>query len=347
MNLPALAERVWYGDDAIARTGRAALAPLALAFRGVVAARGALFDAGALAAHALPVPALSVGNLTVGGTGKTPVAAWLVASLLARGARPALVLRGVGDDEARVHALLNPDAPVIADPDRVRGARTARAGGADVVVLDDAFQHRRARRDADLVLVSAERFDADVRLLPAGPYREGLGALRRASAVCVTRKTADGDRVRAVLARLRAVAPALPTAAVALVPDALRPWRTDEATAAAAQSLDALRGADVLAVSGIGEPGAFEAQLAAAGLAVQGARFPDHHAYTDDDAAALAARGSRAAAVVTTLKDAVKLGPRWPRGAPPLWYVSQRVEVEQGAPVLEDLLRRVLAARQP
>jgi tetraacyldisaccharide 4'-kinase len=99
-------------------------------------------------------------------------------------------------------------------------------------------------------------------------------------------------------------------------------------------------------LSGIGDPAAFEAQLAARGARVTSVRHGDHHAYTDAEAAALAARGSEADLVVTTLKDAVKLGPRWPRGAPPLWYVSQRVVVEQGAPVLEGLLRTLLAARR-
>ena len=346
MDLPALAERVWYGEDVGARLARLALSPLELAFRGAVSLRGALYDAGAIGARALPVPALSVGNLTVGGTGKTPMAAWLVGELLARGARPALVLRGVGDDEARVHALLNPDAPVVADPDRVAASARARAAGADVVVLDDAFQHRRARRDADLVLVSAERFDGRARLLAAGPFREGLGALRRASAACVTRKTATSAGASEVAGALRTAAPGLDVAVVHLAPDALRRWGATEGEPTV-RAPDALAGRSVLVVSGIGEPRAFEAQLTAMAGRVQPVRFPDHHAYTAGDVDRLIARATAADAVVTTLKDAVKLGPRWPRGAPDLWYVSQRVVVEQGAPVLDGLLRTVLAARRP
>jgi tetraacyldisaccharide 4'-kinase len=219
--LSRLAERVWYGTDRAARLARAALAPAAALFRAGVGARGALYDRGVLRVERLPVPALSVGNLTVGGTGKTPVAAWLAERLRARGARPALVLRGVGGDEPRVHALLNPDVPVVTGADRVAGVRAAVALGADSVVLDDGFQHRRAGRDADLVLVSAERFDAgSVRLLPAGPYREGLAALARASAAAVTRKVASPEHAAAIAAELATRVPDV--AVVYLAPDTLR-----------------------------------------------------------------------------------------------------------------------------
>src|SRR5690348_7442624 len=133
--------------------------------------------------HDPVLPTLSVGNVTVGGTGKTPVAAWIAAELIDRGARPAIVLRGYGDDEPLVHARLNPDVPVIVAPDRLEGIARAAASGADVAVLDDAFQHRRAQRTADIVLVSAERWTRTPRLLPAGPWRESLRALRRTSMI--------------------------------------------------------------------------------------------------------------------------------------------------------------------
>lgn len=345
MTLAELAERVWYGHGTAAAAARAALAPAAVLFRAAAAGRSALYDRGLFGAHALGAPALGVGNLTVGGTGKTPVAAWACAELAARGARPALLMRGVGDDEARVHALLNPSVPVVADPDRVRGAARALALGADALVLDDAFQHRRARRDADLVLVSAERFDARaVRALPAGPYREGLGALARASVAVVTRKSASPAGAREAANALRPWVPGGAVAVVHLAADGLRRWDGDET-----RPLTALRGAAVLAAAGVGDPGAFAAQLRAAGADVALVRRPDHHAYTDDDAAELASRATSARFgpspwVVTTLKDAVKLGPRWPRGAPPLWYVSQRVTVERGADLLAARLDAVAAA---
>ncbi len=357
MTAADVAEWVWYGRGAGPAVARAALAPAALLFRAGAAARGALYDAGLARAHPLGLPALGVGNLTVGGTGKTPVAAWACAELRRRGARPALLLRGVGGDEARVHALLNPDVPVVADPDRVRGAARAAEGGADALVLDDAFQHRRARRDVDLVLVSAERWGDAPRLLPAGPYREGLGALRRAAAVVVTRKAAspaDADRVATrVAAALGAArgaargAAAEDVAVVHLAADALHRWDAGAHGGPggdAERPLAALRGAAVVAAAGVGDPAAFAAQLAAAGARVELARYADHHAYTAADAAQLAGRAKRGALLVTTLKDAVKLGPLWPRGAAPLWYVTQRVTVERGAEALAARLDAVAAA---
>jgi tetraacyldisaccharide 4'-kinase len=339
-DLTAVAERVWYGRDAGATLARAALSPLALLFRAGVAARAAAYDARDGAA--LPAPSVSVGNLTVGGTGKTPVAAWVAARLLARGARPAIVLRGYGGDEPRVHELLNPGAVVVASGDRVAGAREAVSRGADVLVLDDAFQHRRARRDVDLVLVSADRWTGEARLLPAGPFREPLAALRRATAVVVTRKAAPLARAEAVAAAVGASAPGRPVAIVSLPLDALRPWGGEEPE----RPLAWLAGRRVLAVAAVGDPGAFFAQLAGAGAAVERAPFRDHHAFSPTEVAALALRRAGVEIVVCTLKDAVKLGPLWPRLAPPLWYVSQRVAVERGAESLDALLETLLAARR-
>ena len=154
-----------------ARAVRSALLPASWVFGAIVARRNARFDAATLRRAALP--SLSVGNLTVGGTGKTPVAAWCVEQLRARGARPAIVMRGVGDDEWRVHGLLNPGTPVIVSADRSDGVFTARARGADCVVLDDAFQHRQAARVADVVLVRSDPRDVAAILgLSRATYRK-------------------------------------------------------------------------------------------------------------------------------------------------------------------------------
>jgi len=341
VSLDRWVDAVWYGDGAGAVAARAALAPFAAAFGVVAGARGRLYDAGLLHARALPVPAIGVGNLTVGGTGKTPVAAWLVRELAARGTHPAVLLRGVGDDEARVHALLNPDAPVVADPDRVRGAGAAVRHGADVLVLDDAFQHRRAARDADVVLVAAETFAVRARFLPAGPYRESLSALGRARVVVVTRKAAPLLDARAVASRLeRLVVQGGGGVVVAhLAPDALECWG-----GAVPERVERLAGTRVLAVAGVGAPDAFAAQLRDAGASVSLARFPDHHAYDDADVGRIIAAARDVDRVVTTLKDAVKLGPRWPPHAAALWYVTQRVTLEAGASALVDVVDAVATA---
>jgi tetraacyldisaccharide 4'-kinase len=278
----------------------------------------------------------------VGGTGKTPIAAWFAQRLREAGATPAIVLRGYGDDEPKVHTLLNPGVDVVADPERARGVETAAARGADVAVLDDAFQHRRLVRDADVVLVSAERGLRPARLLPAGPYREPPAALRRAAVVIVTRKSASPERAAVVANEVVDVARNVPVAIVALVPAALRP-------AAGADGVDvpvsALENERVLAIAAIGEPESFVRQLSMAGARVDAALFPDHHPFARHEVESLARRAESVDRVVCTLKDAVKLGLLWPPFGPPLWYVSQRVDVERGAEVLDALIARLLAAR--
>lgn len=342
--LRRFAEWAWYAEDSGAASFRAALAPLASVFGAAVnwrnrrfdhhAARGTLSDA--------PLPALSVGNLTVGGTGKTPVASWFAGQLLALGASPAIVLRGYGDDEWRVHALLAPDVPVIVNPDRIAGMLEARARGADCVVLDDAFQHRRARRISDVVLVSADRFAGAVRCLPAGPYREPLSSLRRASAVVITVKAADESAILRTLHAVQTAAPQTPVAIVRLAADRVCP------TAAGLDDSVAnwMPGRRLLLVTAIADPEAFARQIRAAGARVVAHhRFPDHHAFSAKEAEALSREGCSADGVLCTLKDAVKLGPLWPRAGSSLWYVSQTLVVDRGADILMHECERVLMSR--
>lgn len=338
----ALAERVWHGAGAKASLARAVLAPAALLYGGVMRARTLLYDARVLPSHAPRIPAVSVGNLSVGGTGKTPVAAWVARELAARGAHPAVVLRGYGGDEPLVHERLNPDIPIVADPDRVRGVSRAAAQGADVAVLDDAFQHRRIRRAADIVLLSADVSDGPWRLLPAGPWREPIGALSRASLALVTRKAAPAERVDELLRAIDRARPSLPVAVARLEPDGLR-----AATGEGDLAIASLAGRDILAISAIGDPRAFAAQLRALGARVTERAFGDHHGYTAADAFAIAAALRPGALAVCTLKDAVKLAPLWPRAAPRLWYVSQRVVVERGERALGALLDTVVQLRLP
>jgi tetraacyldisaccharide 4'-kinase len=336
-----LVERIWFGDDTVAAVSRALLLPAERLFGGIVGARDVLYDAGWLTAHRTALPALSVGNLTVGGTGKTPIAAWVAGELLQRGARPAVILRGYGDDEPLVHRILNPDVPVIVGADRVAAIAEAAAKGADIAVLDDAFQHRQAQRVADLVLISADRWTGDVHLLPAGPWREPLTAVRRASIVIVTRKAASEAKAEEVHRRLAKVAPAIPRVSVHLAPGVLVGVGSDQTET---QPLDMLAGKRVRVVASIGDPAAFIAQLTVLGADVRPSVFPDHHAFTSGEVEQIARDAADAEVVVCTLKDAVKLGPLWPRLAPLLWYVSQRVTVERGVGGIEHLLDGLVRA---
>lgn len=342
-----LVERIWYGTDIGARAARLALWPAARAFAGVTRARNALYDAGVLASATPALPAISIGNLTVGGTGKTPIAAEVARRLRMLGARPAIVLRGYGADEPLVHERLNPGLTVVVAADRVAGVAEARARGATVAVLDDAFQHRRARRRSDVVLISADRWDdAPPRQLPAGPWREPLSALARATLAVITRKAASDDAVAHARVAVHAAGAGLPVVVARLAPGALVRATAPGATADQLP-LSALDGRRVAVIAAIGDPAALLRQLEREGARTMPYVYPDHHAFTAAEITALASRVATAELVVCTLKDAVKLAPAWPRAALPLWYVSQSVTFEQGEDELDRVLGDLLPLRPP
>jgi tetraacyldisaccharide 4'-kinase len=319
---------------------RVALGPAAGVYGGVVAARNALYDRGVLSVHRPAIPTISVGNLTVGGTGKTPIVSHLSQILRERGRQPAIVLRSYrSGDELLVHRALQPQYFAIASLDRLESIAKAAAMGCDVAVLDDGFQHRRVGRAADIVLVSADSWPGPHALLPAGPWREPLSSLRRASLVIVTRKAVDQTAAEAVATIVQEAVPVgVPTAVASLSFDALR------AKGGETRPLATLAGQRVHAVTAIGNPRAFFAQLRASGAEIVPHAFRDHHAYTPADVARLV-RAANGAAVVCTLKDAVKLMPLWPEEPQTLWYVSQRVTFDRGLDALHGVLDS--AIREP
>ena len=331
---------VWYGTSAAARLARAALTPASWIFRAGVFVNARRFEPGADAVHASALPALSIGNLTVGGTGKTPMAAWAAGALRDRGASPAVVMRGYGDDEPLVHARLNPDVPVVVDVDRVAGTVEAARIGADCVILDDAFQHRRIARVSDWVLVSADRWSDHLRLLPAGPLREPVHALRRADVLVLTRKDATYARAESIG---EALITRFPRVGLAICHLALGELRS--ATSGPSHPRSWLRGRRLLATAAVGDPTAFLSQLRGEGAEIRARVFADHHAFSAADVVELASLADGLDGVVCTLKDAVKLGPRWPAAAAPLWYVSQIAVFERGSALLDRALDAVLAAR--
>ncbi len=306
--------RRWVGDlwrseapGVAGRTARTLLAPAELPFRLAVAARNARYDRTAPTPASVPV--VSVGNLTVGGTGKTPVVRWLGEWLRTAGLRVAVVVRGYGADEVALHRRWFGDSAVFVGPDRAEQVAAAGARGYEVALLDDGFQHRRVDRALDLVLVAAED-PWPVRMLPRGPYREPLTSARRATHVLVTRRTASRETVAAWRARLNRAAPGVPAQVAEL---RMGGWRNLEGARAEAPA------GDVLAVSSVARPQPFIAGLKALlpGVRAELAAFADHHAYTARDVAALLdRRGGRT--VVCTAKDAVKLASfpeMWPHCA--------------------------------
>ena len=329
----AFLENVWRGRNTRARVTRALLTPLEKLYGVVVRARGELYDAGVFSPEEFSVPVLSVGNLTVGGTGKTPVSAWVAGQLIERGITPGIVLRGYGGDETLVHERLNPGIPVVVASDRSRGVRAAVAEGAGAIVLDDAFQHRRASRDADIVLINADAWTGRVRLLPAGPWREPLHAARRANLIIITRKTSELSAVQDLRSILARELPAVPIATVHLSPGELHSTATGQTI-----PLQAIEGADITAIAAIAHPDAFFKQLTGIGAIVRPHNFADHHAFTRAEAGRLAEAARESDFVVCTLKDAVKLDRLWPAEAGSLWYVSQRLRVEDGTQHIARLL---------
>jgi tetraacyldisaccharide 4'-kinase len=301
---------LWTSRRLEAKVARLPLLPAAALWRGGMALRELAYRRRWLPTHDLPLPSVAVGNLTVGGSGKTPVAIWIARHFLERGLKPGILLRGYGGDETQVHRRSVPDAAVVADPDRVAGAAAALAQGAQVLVLDDAFQRLDVRRDLNIAVVAAETTRAVRWPVPAGPWREGLGALARADAVIVTRKRATREAALALadeLAPLVRGPVAIAHLGLVRLEGLVSGRRVDAAT---------LAGRRVVAASGIADPDAFVAQVKSTGAAVQAATWKDHHDFRDEDVAWLAHAARRADHVVITEKDAVKLRDRWPAAVP-------------------------------
>ena len=288
------------------------LLPAWAGYAGGVAARNLAYDRGWLGATRVPAPVLSVGNVVAGGSGKTPAALALARLLITRGRRPAVLARGYrGVDGINEEARLAPDLTTVCDPDRVRGARTALAGGADCLVLDDGLQHRRLHRDLDLVVIDATRpwgdpAGGDGALLPLGYRRDLLGALARCQVAWLSRCHLHPERSDGLIRRLGGLG--------------LRVVREDvpeRSFATLDGSGHAAPAGPVVLASGLGNPLGFELDAAQLGLAVRRSlRFRDHHHFTPADASAIT-RLADGATVVVTAKDAVKLAPLWPADAPP------------------------------
>ena len=323
----------------------------AFVFGKLVGLRGKLYDRGLLRATRLEAPVVCVGNLSVGGTGKTPMVLYLLKELERRGRAPGVLSRGYGasekggaNDEALLFDVLAPGVPHVQDPDRVAGGRQLLRRGVDVVVMDDGFQHRRLARDLDLVLVDATRpwglpaIDSKVAVravLPRGLLREPPAALGRADAIVLTRadQVDQGARER-LEEELLEFAPGRPILWAVHRPAGLRSLSGRE------EALVDLEGREVALVSGIGNPDAFEETVCSLGARVQQhLRFADHHAFAAEDLATLAAAGTDQGWIVTTAKDAVKLVDVLPiELTERVRVLSIEMAVTRGAAVLHALL---------
>lgn len=347
-------ETVWPRRGAVGRAEATALRPLSALFAVGVGLRGLGYRLGLLRTRKAPIPVVSVGNLAVGGTGKTPVTLWLAEGLRARGARPAIVSRGYGGTATRVTVVSRGAGPevgpevagdepvmlakgfagaVVVAPRRLDGVVAAAQLGCDVAVLDDGFQHRAIARDFDLVLLDG-RGGA---LLPAGPFREPLRAVSRADAVLLVAKDEDdmvepppGLRVAAYRATLEAGA---------VVESVAGAWQ--------AHSMGRLAGRRVIAVTGIARPEPFYALLRRWDATIDEVfEYPDHHRYTIEQWQRIARRGHDVDLIVTTEKDLVKLE-AFPFATGKLVALRIAPDVQHGAALLDDIAARIGLPSRP
>ncbi|MEF8981477.1 tetraacyldisaccharide 4'-kinase [Thiohalorhabdus sp.] len=309
----------WYSDGWLSRL----LAPLGGMYCRVMRARRALYRRGLMEAERLPVPVVVVGNLTVGGTGKTPLVMALAARLRELGRHPGVVSRGYGRKGQDVRAvseggkrLLNVaecgdepalmadrlGVPVVVGRDRAEAVRRAAALGCDCVVADDGFQRLSLARDRAFVVVDGDRGFGNARCLPAGPLREPVTALADADAVVAAGAPPLSQSVRRDETGPRHAQGGPsgwePAMGMVLEPDGLRGIRTKDRS----PDLEWLQGLRVHAVAGIGAPERFFAILRRLGAEIVPHPFPDHHDYAPADL-----RFQEGAPLVTTEKDAVKL----------------------------------------
>lgn len=274
---------------------------------------------------------ISFGNITAGGTGKTPAVIERVKQELAAGQRVAVLTRGYGavasdttialagaeaalqpervGDEAALIGRHAPEALIVRDADRIRGARVAVERGCDTLVLDDGFQYVQLARDEDIVLIDATNPFGNGRLLPRGILREPVGALARATSIVVTRCDQAAD-VDAVVSRLRAIVPDIAIRTTQHAPVGL--WNADSQKRL---PLDMLRDRDVTEVCAIGRPEAFRATLESLG-----ARVTEVHTFRDH--APIDTSRARGAFVVTTEKDAIRMK----RGPSHWWALEVALE---------------------
>ncbi len=310
--------------------------------------RNAWFDRGWKRVHRAPVPVVSVGNLTLGGTGKTPCVEFVARYFLERGLRVAIVSRGYGapggrNDEALVLEENLPDVPHLQGADRVALAEIAVTElESEVLVLDDGFQHRRLARDLDIALVDATNPWGHGHLFPRGLLRESPAGLCRAQIVLLTRcdqvPAEQRDRLRETVGRL---------APHAVVAETVHQALDLQNSEGACLPLEHLRDRPVAAFCGLGNPEAFRRTLLDLGANVQAFRtFPDHHSYLRTDVEALrswARQLASDAVVVTTQKDLVKL--RLSQlGGRALYALRIRLHVTSGQEALDQKLLSVVGS---
>lgn len=325
------------------------LAPATLVYATVVDWRRRRFDAGKGVIR-LDAPVISVGNLVAGGTGKSPICRIVARHLQQAGRRPAIAMRGYRagatgfSDEAAEYAARLPEVPVAVGADRI-AAIAALENAPGSIVLDDGFQHRRVHRDLDIVLVDAVHSGLDRAMLPSGPRREPKSALGRADLVVVTRASEIDPVLAADIERHHGRPP------IAWTRHVWTGLTSHHEGVESARPVSDLEGRRVATLFGVGNPDSIRRAIeAAGGIVVHDVAARDHAAY---DAArvssiATAAKAAGAEAIVTTLKDWVKIGRHADRlGAMPMLVPTLEIEFLAGEAALFETIDETVARAAP
>ena len=309
-----------------------------------VARRNRQFESGSREIHRVDVPVVSVGNLTMGGTGKTPIVAWLARWFREQEIRVTIVSRGYGaeagakNDEALELEEQLPDVPHLQNPNRVEAASTAiEELGSELILLDDGFQHRRLARDLDIVLVDATQPLGFGHVFPRGMLREPLAGFARADVIMLTRcDQVDAERRAEIRQSIARNAPDAVWVEVAFAPRCLRNASGEKAP------VDSLAKRRVVAFAGIGNPAGFRQTLVDSGYDIAAFHeFADHHAYERTDIDGLVTAAADGDAVVCTHKDLVKIGLDR-LGSTPLWALEIGAQITQGEQELTAKLAKVV-----
>jgi tetraacyldisaccharide 4'-kinase len=317
--------------------------------------RNILYDTGVLPVRRIGLPVISIGNITAGGTGKTPMVVWLCKRLTDDlGIEPsaiAILTRGYKTrakkqiDEPSLLSGACPGVAILVDPDRARAARMALKQGLQVIVMDDGFQHRRLHRDMDILMIDGTCPFGYGRLLPAGLLREPVSEIRRAKAAVITRSDlVKPGQIQQIERSLRALAPGL------LIARAIHRPIQVKTLAGSVIKAHELSGMKVYAFCGIGNPDAFLATLRALGAYLVGTQvFDDHHHFTRDQINQICEDALRSGArlIVTTEKNWLGLEQAWFRPDLPAGYLQVRLELVHCQKALLQLIGSVLSAYRP
>lgn len=330
----------------VATLGRTGLSAIEIPYEALVRLRNYGYDHSILTVKKASAPVISVGNLTLGGTGKTPLVAWLAHWFAQHNKKPAIISRGYKaktgqlSDEAAELKILLPTVPHYANKQRIIVAREAVAKGSDVLLLDDGFQHRQISRDLNLVTIDATDPFGCNRLFPRGLLREPLWGLKRADALVLTRTDQVSIKTRNEIQEQ----------CFQFVGSHDKPWIETEHRPSnlrlvdgTTQPLKTLQDKRILSLSAIGNPAAFHRTLTTLGHEpVATLTFPDHHTYTTDDIHRISEETESVGAeiIVTTLKDLVKLPLASVRNRP-LCALEIGIQFQTGLQDLEYLLNKI------